>query len=74
MTVESIYEAGIDRGDVVLVRVPGWYGGAPVVQRVIGLGGDHVESRDGVRVAVNGKEICPRSADAAVTPWSGPYA
>ncbi|CAL9453045.1 hypothetical protein SUDANB126_02502 [Streptomyces sp. enrichment culture] len=24
---------------------------------MIGLGGDHVESRDGTRVAVNGKEI-----------------
>ncbi|MFG2315250.1 signal peptidase I [Streptomyces tendae] len=57
VTVESIDEAGIRRGDVVLVRVPGRYGGAPVLQRVIGLGGDHVKSRDGTRVAVNGKEI-----------------
>lgn len=28
-----------------------------VLQRVIGLGGDHVESRDGTQVAVNGKRI-----------------
>ncbi|WP_236578728.1 signal peptidase I [Streptomyces tendae] len=57
LTVERIDEAEIRRGDVVLVRVPGRYGGAPVLQRVIGLGGDHVESRDGTRVAVNGEEI-----------------
>lgn len=57
LTVGRIDEAEIRRGDVVLVRVPGRYGGAPVLQRVIGLGGDHVESRDGTRVAVNGEEI-----------------
>ncbi|WP_282082268.1 signal peptidase I [Streptomyces tendae] len=57
LTVERIDEAEIRRGDVVLVRVRGRYGGAPVLQRVIGLGGDHVESRDGMRVAVNGKDI-----------------
>ncbi|MGW0813075.1 signal peptidase I [Streptomyces viridiviolaceus] len=57
VTIERVDEAEIRRGDVVLVSVPGRYGGAPVLQRVIGLGGDHVESRDGTRVAVNGKQI-----------------
>ncbi|MEU5519329.1 signal peptidase I [Streptomyces sp. NPDC047860] len=42
---------------MVLVSVPGRYGGPPALQRVIGLGGDRVESRDGMRVTVNGKEI-----------------
>lgn len=57
LTVMQVGEGEIRRGDVVLVSVPGRYGNAPVLQRVIGLGGDHVESRDGVRVAVNGKRI-----------------
>ncbi|CAL9566672.1 hypothetical protein SUDANB15_04717 [Streptomyces sp. enrichment culture] len=57
LTVMQVGEGEIRRGDVVLVSVPGRYGNAPVVQRVIGLGGDHVESRDGTRVLVNGKEI-----------------
>ncbi|MFD3531262.1 signal peptidase I [Streptomyces sp. NPDC058661] len=57
LTVMRVGEGEIRRGDVVLVSVPGRYGNAPVLQRVIGLGGDHVESRDGVRVAVNGKRI-----------------
>jgi len=57
LTVMQVGEGEIRRGDVVLVGVPGRYGNAPVLQRVIGLGGDHVESRDGVRVAVNGKRI-----------------
>ncbi|MFH8452439.1 signal peptidase I [Streptomyces fungicidicus] len=57
LAIERIDEGEIRRGDVLLVTVPGRYRGAPVLQRVIGLGGDHVESRDGVRVAVNGKWI-----------------
>ncbi|MFF0557887.1 signal peptidase I [Streptomyces sp. NPDC004266] len=57
LTVTRVGEGEIRRGDVVLVGVPGRYGNAPVLQRVIGLGGDHVESRDGVRVAVNGERI-----------------
>ncbi|MFG3004689.1 signal peptidase I [Streptomyces calvus] len=57
LTIERVDAAGIRRGDVVLVGVPGRYGGAPVLQRVIGLGGDHVESRDGAQVVVNGKRI-----------------
>jgi signal peptidase I len=57
LTIKQIDEGEIRRGDVVLVTVPGRYGGAPVLQRVIGLGGDHVKSRDGMQVAVNGKQI-----------------
>ncbi|TQL20497.1 signal peptidase I [Streptomyces sp. SLBN-134] len=57
LAIERIDEGEIRRGDVLLVTVPGRYRGAPVLQRVIGLGGDHVESRDGTRVTVNGKRI-----------------
>lgn len=57
LTIGRIDEGEIRRGDVVVVHVPGRYEGAPVLQRVIGLGGDHVESRDGARVMVNGKRL-----------------
>ncbi|CAM5257922.1 Signal peptidase I OS=Streptomyces tendae OX=1932 GN=lepB PE=3 SV=1 [Streptomyces tendae] len=56
LVVERIGADGIRRGDVVLVRVPGRYQGAPVLRRVIGTGGDHVESV-GDRVTVNGKPV-----------------
>ncbi|MFJ5706427.1 signal peptidase I [Streptomyces sp. NPDC093105] len=46
----------IRRGDVLLLRIPGRYGGAPVIQRVIGKGGDRVAS-DGTQVTVNGKAL-----------------
>ncbi|WP_235023917.1 signal peptidase I [Streptomyces sp. WAC05374] len=57
LAIERVDEGDIRRGDVVLVTVPDRYGDAPALQRVIGLGGDRVESTDGTRVAVNGKEI-----------------
>ncbi|MFI0240609.1 signal peptidase I [Streptomyces sp. NPDC016845] len=57
LMIEGLGENGIHRGDVVLVQIPGRYRGAPVLQRVIGLGGDHVKSPDGTRVLVNGKEL-----------------
>jgi signal peptidase I len=51
-------EAGeIRRGDVVLVDVPDRYQGRPVLQRVIGVGGDHVVCCDGGRITVNGKPV-----------------
>ncbi|MFI7390021.1 signal peptidase I [Streptomyces tendae] len=56
LVVEDIGADEIHRGDVVLVRVPGQYRGAPVLRRVIGTGGDHVES-DGDRVTVNGQPL-----------------
>ena len=56
LVVEHIGANEIRRGDVVLVRVPGRYQGAPVLRRVIGKGGDHVES-DGTRVVVNGRQL-----------------
>ncbi|MFD8011509.1 signal peptidase I [Streptomyces sp. NPDC058955] len=46
----------IRRGDVLLLQVPGRYGGAPVIQRVIGKGGDRVAS-DGTQVTVNGEPL-----------------
>ncbi|WP_318211065.1 signal peptidase I [Streptomyces sp. SJL17-1] len=74
LTVMRVGEGEIRRGDVVLVSVPGRYGNAPALQRVIGLGGDHVESRDGVRVAVNGKRIDePYAMRDPLGPAGSPY-
>ncbi|MFF2778096.1 signal peptidase I [Streptomyces sp. NPDC058052] len=60
VVVQDVDADDIRRGDVLLLQVPGRYQGAPVVQRVIGKGGDHVVS-DGEHVTVNG------------TPLSEPY-
>ncbi|MFD5765248.1 signal peptidase I [Streptomyces sp. NPDC127049] len=54
--VQDIDAEDIRRGDVLLLQVPGRYQGAPVIQRVIGKGGDHVVS-DGERVTVNGEPL-----------------
>jgi signal peptidase I len=73
LVVEHIDTDEIRRGDVVLVRVPGRYQGAPVLQRVIGLGGDHVVS-DGDRITVNGKPIDePYVPRGDVNPAADPY-
>ncbi|MFB7592222.1 signal peptidase I [Streptomyces sp. NPDC056169] len=56
LVVEHIDVGEIRRGDVVLVDVPDRYQGRPVLQRVIGMGGDHVVS-DGDRITVNGKPV-----------------
>ncbi len=54
--VRDVAAGDIRRGDVLLLQVPGRYNGAPVIQRVIGKGGDHVVS-DGTRVTVNGRDL-----------------
>ncbi|GAA3072150.1 hypothetical protein GCM10017562_44470 [Streptomyces roseofulvus] len=54
--VTDVDAEDIRRGDVLLLQVPGRYRGAPVIQRVIGKGGDHVAS-DGTRVTVNGEPL-----------------
>ncbi|GGQ57689.1 signal peptidase I [Streptomyces flaveolus] len=73
LVVEHIDTGEIRRGDVVLVRVPGRYQGAPVLQRVIGLGGDHVVS-DGARITVDGEPIDePYVMPGEVNPGTGPY-
>ncbi|WP_241775865.1 signal peptidase I [Streptomyces exfoliatus] len=56
LVVEDVDAGGIRSGDVVLVHVPDRYQGGPVLQRVIGTGGDHVTS-DGDRITVNGKPV-----------------
>ncbi|MGW6567535.1 S26 family signal peptidase [Streptomyces sp. NPDC054975] len=65
----------IRRVDVVLVSVAGPLRGRTRPQRVIGLGGDRVESSDGTRVAVNGKGLTFSTVRAnpyvAVTHCSG---
>ncbi|QIP85020.1 signal peptidase I [Streptomyces sp. Tu 2975] len=57
LLIERTDVGEIRRGDVVLVDVPDRYQGAPVLQRVIGLGGDHVVCCDGGRITVNGKPV-----------------
>ncbi|WP_260462037.1 signal peptidase I [Streptomyces lateritius] len=51
-------EAGaVRRGDVVLQRTAGRYGGLAVIQRVVGVGGDRVAQEPGEPVTVNGKPL-----------------
>ncbi|WP_328907177.1 signal peptidase I [Streptomyces sp. NBC_00234] len=56
LVIERIDAGEVRRGDVVLVDVPDRYRGGPVLQRVIGMGGDHVVG-DGDRITVNGKPV-----------------
>ncbi|MFF4472293.1 signal peptidase I [Streptomyces sp. NPDC001599] len=72
LVVEHIGADEIRRGDVVLIRVSGRYKGAPVLRRVIGTGGDHVES-DGERVTVNGKPVDEPYVRDEFTPRAAPY-
>ncbi|MFF2010017.1 signal peptidase I [Streptomyces sp. NPDC058195] len=73
LVAERVDAGEIRRGDVVLVRVPGRYGDLPVLQRVIGTGGDDVAS-DGDRVTVNGKPADePYVRRGAVSPGLDPY-
>jgi signal peptidase I len=73
LVVERIGTDEIRRGDVVLVRVPGRYQGAPVLRRVIGTGGDHVESV-GDHVTVNGRPVDePYVRRDELSPSAAPY-
>ncbi|MEU9865624.1 signal peptidase I [Streptomyces sp. NPDC047971] len=55
---EMVDAADVRRGDVVLYNLPERYPevGAPIMQRVIGVGGDRVNS-DGRRVFLNGEPL-----------------
>ncbi|WP_406451963.1 signal peptidase I [Streptomyces sp. NBC_00876] len=73
LVIERIDAGEIRRGDVVLVDVPERYEGGPVLQRVIGMGGDHVVC-DGNRITVNGKPVDePYVMRGEVNPANGPY-
>lgn len=54
---ESVGSERIRRGDVVLVRVPGRYEGAPVLKRVVGVGGDRVTCCDGGTLTLDGAPL-----------------
>ncbi|MFF2189493.1 signal peptidase I [Streptomyces sp. NPDC058155] len=56
VVVERIGGAAVRRGDVVLFTMPDRYGGLAVMQRVIGLGGDHIASTGG-SLTVNGRAV-----------------
>lgn len=73
LVIERIDAGEVRRGDVVLVQVPDRYEGGPVLQRVIGMGGDHVVC-DGDRITVNGKPVDePYVMRGEVNPATGPY-
>ncbi|RPK85028.1 signal peptidase I [Streptomyces sp. ADI98-10] len=73
LLVERIDAGEIRRGDVLLVEVPGRYAGAPVLQRAIGTGGDHVVC-DGEQITVNGQPVDePYVMRGEVNPGTGPY-
>ncbi|MEU5285602.1 signal peptidase I [Streptomyces sp. CA-278952] len=73
LVIERIDADEVRRGDVVLVDVPDRYKGGPVLQRVIGMTGDHVVS-DGHRITVNGKPVDePYLMRGEVNPATGPY-
>lgn len=73
LVIEHIDTGEIRRGDVVLVNVPDRYQGRPVLQRVIGKGGDHVVC-DGNRITVNGEPVDePYVMRGEVNPATGPY-
>ncbi|MBT2366286.1 signal peptidase I [Streptomyces sp. ISL-10] len=73
LVIERIDTGEIRRGDVVLVHVPDRYQGRPVLQRVIGMGGDHVVC-DGKRITVNGRPVDePYVMRGEVNPATGPY-
>ncbi|AIR96198.1 signal peptidase I [Streptomyces glaucescens] len=55
--LEKIDAGEIQRGDVVFYRTANRYQGMPVLQRVIGLGGDRVRQGPGGPVTVNGEPL-----------------
>jgi signal peptidase I len=74
LIIERIDAGEIRRGDVVLVDVPDRYHGEPVLQRVVGVPGDHVVGGDGDRITVNGKPVEePYVMRGEVNAGSGPY-
>ncbi|MEU1484145.1 signal peptidase I [Streptomyces sp. NPDC005752] len=54
--IEKVGGAAIRRGDVVLYEMSGRYRGLPVLQRVVGLGGDHLVFSGG-SLTVNGRPV-----------------
>ncbi|TXS40738.1 signal peptidase I [Streptomyces sp. uw30] len=69
----------VKRGDLVLYTAPERYGDRAVMQRVIGVGGDHVVCCEGMdtareRITVNGKPLSePYVKDGIADGMHGPY-
>ncbi|WP_199551407.1 signal peptidase I [Streptomyces sp. N35] len=57
LVVEEVDPHDIRRGDVLLIDVPGRGYGGRTLQRVVGVGGDHVTCREGGQVVLNGKPV-----------------
>ncbi|MFJ2743200.1 signal peptidase I [Streptomyces sp. NPDC087440] len=71
--VERIGADEVRQGDVVLIRVPERYRDRASIQRVIGVGGDHVVC-DGTRITVNGEGVDePYVKDGMVNAGAEPY-
>ena len=64
LVYERMDGTGVRRGDVVLYSAPERYQGAVVMQRVVGVGGDHIVcctgEGQGERLRVNGKPLDER--------------
>ncbi|MHC3470523.1 signal peptidase I [Streptomyces sp. 7R007] len=78
LVYERMDGSGVRRGDVVLYRAPERYQGALVMQRVIGVGGDHVVcctgEGDDERLVVNGKPLDePYLSDGIADGTQRPY-
>ncbi|WP_328318069.1 signal peptidase I [Streptomyces sp. NBC_00388] len=56
VAIEKNDGGGLHHGDVVLYRTPARYDGADALQRVIGLGGDHLVF-DGEQLVLNGEPL-----------------
>ncbi|QNS05870.1 signal peptidase I [Streptomyces xanthii] len=59
LLIERVDGDEVRRGDVVLLSMPSRYGGRPVLQRVVGLGGDRVAHAGGPTgpTRLNGREL-----------------
>lgn len=71
--IERIDAREIRRGDVLLIEAPEHLPNAPLLRRVIGVGGDHVAG-EGNRVTVNGRPVNePYMTDDGENPMVQPY-
>jgi signal peptidase I len=78
LVYERMDGTGVRRGDVVLYTAPDRYQGAAVLQRVVGVGGDHIVCCTGEgtdeRLLVNGRPLAePYVSDGIVDGMHRPY-
>ncbi|WP_338699586.1 signal peptidase I [Streptomyces sp. Q6] len=73
--IERVDGDEVRRGDVVLYSLPGRYRGQPVVQRVVGLGGERVAHEGGASgpTLVNGRALAEPYVKDGVANGGPPY-